>query len=195
MEAQKQDKITIPEYINLEQTSATKYEFHDGEVFAMAGGTYNHGLLCGNIYTELRNGINTNGKNCKPLSSEIKLHIKSKNSFVHPDAMVVCGEVEKSKEDGNAITNPTLIVEVLSKSTAEYDRGDKFHLYRQIPSLKEYVLISQVKPVVEVFYKPTNSDLWRITRHEGLDEMIMIASLGFEIKMQDLYFDVEGLES
>jgi len=101
--------------------------------------------------------------------------------------MVVCGDFEHSKEDENSIVNPILIVEVLSKSTAEYDRGDKFYLYRQIPTFKEYVLIEQKKHVVDVHFKQGNSDLWKITRYQGLDKIIKLQSIGIEVSMKELY--------
>lgn len=133
---------------------------------------------------------NTNNNGCKTLNSEIKLYISNKNSFVHPDAMVICDEIKTSEFDKNSITNPTLIVEVLSKSTVLYDRSDKFFLYRQIPSLKEYVLIEQDKYLVEIYYKPTNDDLWKINRFEGIDQIIHLQSIYLKVNMADLYFDV-----
>jgi len=194
MKAHKFPKYSVAGYIELEKESGTKHEYHDGKIFALAGGTLNHGLLCGNIYAELRNALKEKESPCKPLTSEVKLHIESHNSYVYPDCMVICEEISKADEDANAVTNPILIVEVLSKSTADYDRGDKFYLYRQISSLKEYVLIEQHKPVIEVFYKRDNSDLWSITRYEGLDKTIAFQSIDVQIQMSDLYFDVEGLE-
>ena len=191
MKAHKFPKLTVEEYIRHERDSGVKYEYHDGEIFAMAGGSYNHGLLCANIYSELRNGLGAEQGKCKPLSSEIKLFVNAKNSYVHPDCMVVCGEVEKSRNDKNAVSNPILVVEVLSKSTADYDRGDKFHLYRQMETLREYVLIDQYKHVVEVYYRPEKVDLWKITRYEGLGKIITFESIGLEIRMDALYFDIE----
>ncbi len=193
MKTHKLTQSTVAEYIQREKDNGLKYEYHDGEIFAMEGGSYNHGLLCGNIYAEMRRALRAKGNSCKPLSSEIKLYIATKNNYVHPDSMVVCGEVNKADDDKNAVTNPTLIVEVLSKSTADYDRGDKFHTYRQIPEFKEYVLIDQYKEVVEVFYKPDHVDLWKISRYEGLAAIIELESIGIAIKMSDLYFDVDEL--
>ena len=185
--------LSISEYIAHEQANNAKYEYHNGKIFALAGGTLHHGLLCGNIYAELRSHLKTKKADCKPFTSEIKLSIKTRNSFVYPDAMVVCGKLEMSQQDKNAITNPILVVEVLSKSTANYDRGDKFFLYRQIPSLQEYVLISQEKPQVDVFYNKPNTDLWQITRFEGLENTIFLQSLHIKIAMADLYFDINFL--
>ena len=190
MKAHKLQRWTLEEYLQQEVETGVKYEYHDGEVYSMAGGTLNHGLLCGNSYSEIRNKLKEKGSNCKPFTSEIKVHVKKKNSYVYPDAMVICGDIELSEEHPHAVTNPILIVEVLSKSTAEYDRGDKFHLYRQLRSFKEYVLIEQKKHVVDVHYKSPGSDLWRITRYEGLEQIIRLRSLGLEISMADLYFDI-----
>lgn len=189
MEALKLENLTIQEYLKLEKETQKKYEFHNGFVYALAGGTLNHGLICGNVYGELRLALKNQNNNCKPLSSEIKLHIESKNSFVYPDAMVICGEIELSKIDQNAVTNPILIVEVLSKSTANYDRGDKFHTYRQLKSLKEYVLIEQNKPVIEIYTR--KADLWKIRRIEGLDQEIHFSSIDLTLKLSDLYYDID----
>ncbi|MEO1624834.1 MAG: Uma2 family endonuclease, partial [Bacteroidota bacterium] len=165
--------------------------YHDGYIYSLAGGTINHGLLCGNIYSELRNKLRASNDSCKALTSEIRLNIPSLNAFVYPDTMVVCGEVEKSETDENSVVNPILIVEVLSKSTADYDRGDKFYKYRQIPSLQEYVLIEQSKSSVEVFYKKPQTDLWSIIRYEGRSSIIELQSVGLQIEMGDLYYDIE----
>jgi len=190
MKAQKSSKITVEAYLATEQDADKRYEYHNGEIFGLAGGSINHGLLCGNIYSEIRRGLKKKKSNCKPFMSDIKLHIKATNSFVYPDTMVVCGELETAKENKNAIENPVLVVEVLSKSTADYDRGDKFFLYKKIPSLQEYVLIEQDKEQVDVFYKKTGSDLWSIRRYEGLKSKIKLQSIDLDIKMSDLYFDI-----
>ena len=188
MKAHKLPRLSVQEYIQQEVASDTKYEYHNGKIFALAGGTLNHGLISGNIYSEMRNGFKDNHSKCLPFNSDVKLYIKATNSYVYPDSMVICGEIEQSSEDENSVVNPVLIVEVLSKSTAEYDRGDKFHLYRKIPTFKEYVLIEQKKYVVDVHYKNDNSDLWRITRYEGLDNKIKLQSIDIEIPMEELYY-------
>ncbi len=193
MKAYKLPYLSIEDYIKQEQDADSKYEFHDGKIYALAGGTLNHTILCGNIYNELRQALENKKSNCMPLTSEAKLHVKKSkdsNSFVYPDAMVICGKLSPSEEDKNSLINPVLIVEVLSKSTSGYDRGDKFHLYRKLPSFREYVLIEQDKAVVDVHYKGENSDLWRIIRYEGLSEIINLFSLNIEISMKALYQQV-----
>jgi len=191
MKAHKIPYISIEEYIKTENDTNTKHEYHDGKIYALAGGTLNHGLLCGNAYSEIRNKLTNKGSKCIPFTSEIKIYIEKRNSYVYPDSMVICGDIEKSEEEKNSVTNPILIVEVLSKSTAEYDRGDKFYFYRQLQSFKEYVLIEQDRHIVDVHYKSKNSDLWRITRYEGLNKIIKLQSLDIEITMEELYFRTE----
>ncbi|HEB62759.1 MAG TPA: Uma2 family endonuclease [Bacteroidetes bacterium] len=187
MKSQRLAKLSVKEYINQEIESGTKYEYHNGKIYALAGGTLNHGLISGNIYLEIGIQLKNKANNCLPFNSDVKLFIEATNSYVYPDAMVICGEIEESSENKNSVINPILIVEVLSKSTADYDRGDKFYLYRHLPSFREYVLVEQKKYVVDVHYKHEKSDFWRITRYKGLDEMIILQSLGIEISMEDLY--------
>ena len=191
MKAQKVQKISIEEYLALETANDTKYEYHNGQVYALAGGSINHALICGNVYTELRRGLKEKDSNCRTFNSELRLYIQSKNSFVYPGAMVVCGAYELAENEKNSITNPTLIVEVLSKSTAGYDRGDKFNFYRQIPTLQEYVLIEQEKPGVDVYYKKEGTDLWSIKSYDDLNEKISFQSLDVSVKLSDLYEDVK----
>ncbi len=193
MKAHKTSKLSIEEYLKHEVESNTKYEYHKGQIITLAGWTIKHGLLCANIYSEIRNELRQNNSNCKPLSSEIKLHVKSEkyDSFLYPDTMAICGELKESDTNQHAVKNPVLIVEVLSKSTADYDRGDKFHIYRQIPTLQEYVLIEQDKYVVDIHYKNPKSDLWRITRIEGKESIIILQSLNISVSMKNLFFDVK----
>ncbi|MEO0474226.1 MAG: Uma2 family endonuclease, partial [Bacteroidota bacterium] len=113
-------------------------------MFAMAGGTLNHSKLGSNIMAQLINRESTNG--CSSFNGDAKIRVDSGNRFVYPDALVVCGEIESSQYDPNSITNPILVVEVLSDSTEKYDQGEKFRIYRNLPSFKEYVLIDQKRP-------------------------------------------------
>ncbi len=188
MQAEKLDKISIEEYIAIEQANDTKYEYHDGSIYAMAGGTLNHALICGNIFGEMRNSLRAKDKKCIAINSEAKLRIEVKNSYVYPGAMVVCGGIETSNRKPDAIINPTVIIEVLSKSTAAYDRGDKFYLYRQIESLQEYILIEQEKAEIEVYSK--KGDLWQITRYTGMDTKLFLSSIDVTISLSEIYENV-----
>lgn len=184
----KLDNFSIQEYLDIEIKNDTKYEYHDGTITAMAGGTLNHGLICGNIFGEIRTALRNKKSGCTPMNSEIKLHIEKQNRFLYPDTMVVCNKIETSKTEPNAVINPTVIIEVLSKSTASYDRGDKFFFYRQIPTLKEYILIEQDKSQIELYQR--QNDLWKITRVSGFDKSFFIESLGIEIGVEAVYFGI-----
>jgi Uma2 family endonuclease len=186
VEAEKLPKLTIEEYLSIEIESGQKHEFHDGSIFAMAGRTIEHGLVAGNIYGELKFGLRQGARAaCTVLNSEIKLHIVSINKILYPDAMVICGEIKKSAKEPNAVTNPSIIVEVLSRSTESYDRGDKFFFYRQIPSLETYILIDQYEPKVEIFSKKQN--MWEIDRIIGKNEIIPKEIFGVEIALSAIY--------
>jgi Uma2 family endonuclease len=184
---------TIKEYLAQEEIAEFKSEYEDGSIRAMSGGSINHGLIGGSVYNAIRNQIDAKGLQCLPMNSDIRLFIDSASSFVYPDMSVVCGDVEVSEEDKNAYTNPILVVEVLSKSTGSYDRGDKFHKYCSLPSFKEYVLIDQYKPVVDVLYKE-GSDYWKMVTTIGLDKSIYLHTLDTHISMQDIYQNARELQ-
>ena len=129
---------------------STKYEYHDGEVYAMAGGTPTHSLISNNVGSGLGNALI--GKRCFTYNSDLRV-ATSRNRYVYPDVTVVCGKVTYFEELKNAANNPVVIVEVLSQDTEAYDRGGKFMRYRMIDTLKEYGLVHQYLPLVEVFSK------------------------------------------
>lgn len=190
MGIKKPDTISIEAYLEHEYSSLAKHEYERGEVLAMSGGTLNHGILCGNIYSELRTGISKKKLDCTPIGSEVRIHIQPVDAIVYPDAMVICGNIQVSEQDLEAIINPLVVVEVLSKSTGNYDRGDKFYKYRHLSSLKEYILIEQEKPVVESFFKKEDN-IWEISRVSGTDQTLLVKSLGVEILLEELYVNVK----
>ncbi len=189
MEAENLKHLTVAEYQQLEIDSDTKYEYHDGIVYSMAGGTIEHGLIVGNTFGEIKFALRKQSINCTVTNSEVKLHVLESNKFLYPDCMVVCGEIETSKKDENSVTNPIVIIEVLSTSTENYDRGTKFHTYRSIKSLKEYILVDQYMPVVEIFTR--KGDLWKIEKLEGMEKHLELVSLGISINMQNIYEKVD----
>lgn len=133
--------MTAQEYLVRERQAAFKSEFIQGEVFALAGGSPMHSLIAANFVREAGNGLK--GSRCKVFTSDLRVRVNPAGLYTYPDASIVCGELEFNDEHQDTVTNPTLLVEVLSDSTAKYDRGTKSVLYRQIPSLKELTLISQ----------------------------------------------------
>lgn len=189
MEAKRLDNLSVMEYLEIERETNSKFEYHDGSIYMMSGGTLNHGLICGNIFGEIRSALRAKGSNCRAMNSEIKVHIESKNCYLYPDTMIVCGEIDKSENEPNSITNPKVIVEVLSKSTANYDRGDKFYLYRQLESLEEYILIDQKRAQIDTHKR--QGDLWKLSRISGLENELEIEILGIKVKLEEIYHDIE----
>ncbi|WP_338815037.1 Uma2 family endonuclease [Bernardetia sp. Wsw4-3y2] len=190
-------KLTFQEYINLERENDQKYEYHDGFVIAMAGGTINHSRISGNIFGKFWSLLNEKGGDCEVLNSDTKLAFQDKKKYLYPDAMVVCGEVEESEHKNHGVTNPIIIIEVLSKSTEELDREDKFSLYKQIPSLEYYVLILQDKPQLEIYRRmklekqDANKSLWQIETITGIEKMLSFPTLDIKIPFTDIYRKVE----
>ncbi len=185
---------TIAEYLELEALAESKSEYEAGRVVAMSGGTLNHGIIGNNINTALNNGLKSQNSTCMAINGDVRIWVEKADSFVYPDAMVICGQVETFEQDKNSVINPLLIVEVLSKSTESYDRGDKFHKYCSLVSFKEYVLIDQNKPVIDVLYKE-DSSYWKMSTIIGLDKSIMLNSIGVEIPLADIYRNAQGLNT
>ncbi len=186
MEAKKLEKVTFKEYLNIEAAGEVKYEFHDGVIVSLAGGSIEHGIISGNSFLALAEALKGKQGACRPLNSDVKLHIEASNKYLYPDVMV--GSLEKAKHNPHSVKNPTVIIEVLSKSTESYDRGDKFFMYKKIPALKEYILIDQKEPIIDIYEK--KADLWKISRIEGLGKTLLIPSLKIELKIKDIYKDV-----
>lgn len=185
MEAKRLDNLSIAEYIAIEKETHTKHEYHDGELFAMAGGTIEHGIISGNTFGEIKFALREKKSSCRALNSDVKLHIQASNKFLYPDVMVVRGEIERSNDETSAVTNPVVIVEVLSRSTESYDRGDKFFAYKDLPTLQEYILVDQYKAQVEIYSR--RSDLWSINRISGLDQQLEISYLEITLELENIY--------
>ncbi len=195
--AKKEKKYyTYEEYLALEEKAEYKSEYHDGEivplfrevidgeVVAMAGGSPDHSLISVNIGSELR--ANLKGTPCKVYSSDLKIRVVKAGRSFYGDTTVICGELEYYDENKNIITNPTIIVEVGSPSTAGYDRFDKFFFYRQTETLKEYVLISSDKIYVEVFTLQ-ESGKWLLSTYDNLTEDVEFESISVKIPMSEIY--------
>jgi len=188
MEAITLNKVSIAEYLSISRKHDQKYEFHDGSVFAMAGVTLNHVIVGSNFLGLIGAKLALKNPKYITLSSNVRLYIEAGNRIVYPDIMVI-NEIERLKADKETIVNPTVIVEVLSESNESYDRGDKFYFYRQIPSLKEYILVAQDKMEVDVFVRGEN-DLWNIKRYVAADKILKIDSIDVEILIEKIYRNV-----
>lgn len=181
---------SIQEYLEIEQNSNEKYEYLSGEIFAMAGGTLNHSLISSNFIRSASNSIIKKGKSCRTYGSDAKI-ASSDEDFHYADAFVICGKTEVYPENPQAAKNPILIVEVLSPTTESYDRGAKFQYYQNIETFREYVLVSQDRILVEVFYKPENTHFWQYRTYKNLDSVIELKSIDCEITVNDIYLNWE----
>ncbi len=179
-------QYSLLEYLEMEEQATEKHEYHNGFIKAMSAGTYDHSTISSNVVASIREEILKNGPNCRPVNGDLKVYIEAVNRGFYPDAMTICGEVDFHLGRKDIITNPTLIVEVLSKSTEAFDRGKKFRYYQSLTSFKEYILVSQDQPVVEGYYRYDDS-LWRISNAVGLDNSIPFYSLDCEVKLKDIY--------
>ena len=186
------ERLTVAEYLDAEAVAAERHEYFDGRVVAMAGGTAEHSLITGNLIREAGNAIRRGQrKGCRVYDSNLKVRVSSVNRFYYPDAFIVCGDLEHPPDDRRrtSITNPQVIFEVLSDSTEERDRSNKFDHYVRLPSLREYVLVGQHQPVVQVFLRQDDGT-WRLTFHRGLEAQAHLASLNIDLALAEVYADV-----
>jgi Uma2 family endonuclease len=179
-------QLSPQEYLELERASEQKHEYVDGEIFAMAGGTFEHSLTASNILRELGNGLA--GRPCSVLTSDMRIQIPSRRRYLYPDGSVVCGRPEFEDETRDTLLNPTVVLEVLSDSTEAYDRGDKFDQFRSLRSLKEYVLASQKAPRIEVFTRQPDES-W-VLRVYGPGEAARLSSIEAELSVNGAYLRV-----
>ena len=185
---QTQQKYYTPEeYLAREEAAEYKSEYIDGEIFPIAGGTTNHNQVAGNFSAELIFAFKE--LDYRVFINDVRLWIPERRIYTYPDVMVVEGEPEYF-EDDNTITNPKIIVEVLSDSTKGYDRSDNFEAYRTIPSFVEYILLDQTKIHIEQYSKTANKR-WSFREYDAEDEAITLTSVDIEIALEDIYNKVK----
>jgi Uma2 family endonuclease len=185
MQTQTQKKYYTPEeYLQLEETSESKNEYRDGEIVHIAGGTTNHNEIALNFCSNFK--LTMRGKNYKIYIADVKLWIQRYRIYTYPDVMVIQGEPIYEGNSTTKVTNPLMIVEVLSNSTENHDRTNKFRFYRSIPTLKEYIIINQYEYLVEQFNKNDDGQ-WVLTEYESVDAVLSIKSIDFEINFSDIY--------
>lgn len=184
---------TLEEYLAFEEVAEEKHEYHNGIIISMAGGTGKHSVISNRIGTAIDIQIDKANKDCTTFNSDMKVEIDKYDKVVYPDASVVCGDIEYTNENETVLTNPILLIEVLSKSTKKYDKGEKFEMYRSIPSFKEYMIVYQTIPKVQTWYKE-DKDLWRIGNAEGINESIKLHSIGITVALKDIYKRVKDLK-
>ncbi|HEV7382183.1 MAG TPA: Uma2 family endonuclease [Dyadobacter sp.] len=193
MTAQPQKFYSEEEYLEMERDADYKSEYYRGEIFAMAGAGFNHNRITENLSGEFY--IRLKGKQCKGYSSDLRVHIPENGLYTYPDFLIICGENEFLNNKKDTILNPTVIIEVLSSSTSGYDRGEKFHFYRSIPSLREYAIVNSLSIGAEVWRK-NEEEVWYLASEAyNIDGSIEFGSVGVELKLTDVYADTEDLIS
>lgn len=181
-------RYSLAEYFALEEQAESKSEFHDGEIVAVTGGTFNHNALALNIAAFLKYALK--GKAFKPFCSDVKVWIEKYRKVNYPDVMAIAGEPSPYNNRKDTLTNPCLVIEVLSKSTMEFDQNEKFKFYRSLASLQDYLLINQYDIEVQLFTR-TNEGFWQYRAYESLEDTIRLRSIETNITVADIY---EGIE-
>lgn len=199
LKEKKAQSFSVEEYLELDRASDERYEFFDGQVYLMAGESGNHGDISTNITAELREQLK--GKDCRVRAKDTKIKSgsfaaqkdarKTKGMFSYPDILVICGEPQYHDKRTDIVLNPSVVVEVLSDSTAEFDRTNKFTRYRMFnATLSDYVLVSQDKPLVEHYIRQAD-DGWKVFIYYGLKEVVNIESIECRLKLVEIYDRIE----
>ena len=184
MPVQPKVQITPAQYLVAERQASFKSEYFAGEVFAMAGASYAHNLIVANVVAELRQQLKK--QTCTVVPSDLRLWVESAEHYLYPDVTVVCGEPRFTDEHIDTLVNPRLIVEVLSKSTKDFDRGEKFTMYRTLPSFAEYILFAQDHHHIEHFARRTDGR-WLLTDIDRLTDSISLVSIEGRLALAEIY--------
>ncbi len=188
MVAQPKKYITPEEYLAMERAAPTKSEYYRGEVFAMAGASWTHGIIVGNLSNSLRSRIG--GRSCRIQTNDIKVRVGPGTAYSYPDVIGICTQPDFAGGSSDILTNPELVIEVLSPSTEFYDRNLKLVLYQEIPSLKDYILVAQDKILIEHYAR--GIDRWLDPEvYTLLEDTVRIASLGCEFVLSEIYEGVK----
>lgn len=188
MQAIQRRYYTPEEYLALEEAADYKSEYIDGEIIPMAGGTVNHNRITGNIYAALNFAFKQ--QDYEVFMSDIRLWIPEKRMYTYPDVMIISGKPEFFNNRQDVVLNPRVIIEVLSKSTQDYDREDKFQAYRTISTFQEYLHIDQTQIRVEQYFK-TGKKQWSLREYDAEDQAIAFNTVAWEISLADLYNKVK----
>lgn len=177
--------FTLEEYFALERVGDARYEYWDGDIHCMSGGSRAHGTICANLVMSL--GVSLRGGPCRAFTVDTAILTPSLPPYRYPDASVACGELQFKHVQGlDALVNPTLVVEVLSPTTKARDIGDKFAAYQAIESFREYLLVEQDAPRMTQYVRQTDG-MWKRREVSGLDASVALESVGCELKMSDVY--------
>jgi Uma2 family endonuclease len=184
----KPHKITVDEYFEIEKSAERKSEFHNGEMFLMAGASWEHNLISQSLSSELY--LRLKGSECQVFHSDLRVKVDRTGLYTYPDVLIVCGTPEHAPENRDTLVNPKVVFEILSDSTERYDRTTKFRHYKQLPSVLEYVLVSQDEPLVERFERQEDGT-WAQSDFVGLEVEVALATVPVSVPMADIYRGVE----
>jgi Uma2 family endonuclease len=185
--APKYNYVSPEAYLAMERASLEKHEYFKGEVFAMSGASWEHNDIARNVNTIVLPFLK--GKSCRMYGSDLRVHIPENTLYTYPDFSIICGKPELTDEEKDTVVKPSAIIEILSKSTRDYDRGTKFMLYRSIPSLQEYITIDSLSVSVEIYTRQKDNS-WRLTEFKQLSDSFVISTIGLTLQLKDVYEDV-----
>jgi len=191
MASQPKAGFTPEQYLKIERTSERKSEYLNGEIFAMGGASPRHVLIVTNIVRELSSQLKD--RPCSVFSTDLRLRVSPEGLYTYPDVVVLCGPPQFSDSRRDTLTNPTLIVEVLSKSTKDYDRGEKFEQYRTIESFKEYLLIAQDRPHVEHHVRQAGNT-WLLSETSKPDDTVFLTAIACQLQLKEVYEKTDQLQ-
>ena len=181
-------RLTPEQYLALERKAKTKSEFYNGEMFAMSGASRWHNLIAGNVLTEIN--LQLRERRCTVYPSDMRVKVSPAGLYTYPDVTVVCGEAQLEDQHFDTLLNPTLIVEVLSKTTAAYDQGEKFEQYRKLASLQEYLLIAQDKYHLTRYSRQPDSQ-WLLLETYSEADTVTLRSIECHLALADVYAKVD----
>lgn len=183
-EAYGKKKLTIEEYLQWEKASLEKHEYYQGEIFAMAGAGARHIIISKNLMRDIATALK--GKTCQPYGSDLRIHIPENTLFTYPDISIVCNDLLNLKGVEDMVIQPAVIIEILSTSTKQYDRGEKFKLYREIPALKEYILVDSESVNIEAF-RINNNEHWELEEYKSIKQELSIPTVDLFLSIRDIY--------
>lgn len=182
-------QYTLEEYLALERDSEVKYEFWNGEIYAMSGGSLAHDQIMGNVYDALRGQLR--GKDCHVFTNNMQIKVPAAPPYRYSDGSVVCGKVEVERFSGNdLLMNPVLICEVLSPTTEAFDRGDKFTYYKSIPTFREYLLVAQHRAHITHYVRQADGT-WSYEEANDLADIIQLPAINCTLALNDVYLNVD----
>ena len=182
-------KLTAKQFLENERTAEYKSEYYRGETFAMAGGSPRHARLAMRVSRPIMNRLD--GRDCDAYSSDLMVLTGTDGLYTYPDVTIVCGPLVTAPDEPDLVMNPKVIVEVLSKSTETQNRGFKFQQYKQIETLKQYILVSQTEPLIESFFRDSSGAWTGYGEAKGLEATLLIKCFGIEVTLNDICRDTD----